>query len=221
MRFIDRHADYSDESILRELRRVAHELGKETLTKADFTHAKLCYTTLKHRFGGLRKALERAQLTGPEFHRNVSDDELLRELQKVWDLALAKDGRRPYHRDLGKYDAKFSRHPYYRRWGSWIKACEAILEWEEKSGAAHTEPKEEASTQRETRPKRSIPLRLRYEVLERDNFSCQVCGRSPSRYPGVVELHVDHRVAEAKGGLTELSNLRTLCQDCNIGKGAL
>ena len=65
MRFIDRLAEYSDQSILRELRRVADELGKDTLTMADLSHAKLCYATLKNRFGGLREAL-RSVLVQPE-----------------------------------------------------------------------------------------------------------------------------------------------------------
>ncbi|HXX24823.1 MAG TPA: HNH endonuclease [Terriglobia bacterium] len=220
MRFVDRLADYSDESIILELQRVAHQLGKDTLTIADLNQAKLCYATLKNRFGGLREALRRAQLRGPDFHRNVPDDELLRELQKVWDSVLTKEGRRPYKGDLTKYNAKFSQGPYYRRWGSWIMACEAMLDWEETNRATPT-ALVEAPIQRDPRPKRSISLRLRYEVLKRDNFSCQVCGRSPATNPGQAELHVDHIIAEAKGGRAEPSNLRTLCQDCNIGKGAL
>jgi hypothetical protein len=187
---------------------------------ADLNQAKLCYATLKNRFGGLREALRRAQLRGPDFHRNVSDDDLLRELRNVWDWVLTKEGRRPYKGDLAKYNARFSQGPYYRRWGSWIRACEAMLDWEEKNGATPSRLVE-APIQPHPRPKRAIPLRLRYEVLKRDNYSCQVCGRSPARDPGQVELHVDHIIAEVKGGRTQSSNLRTLCQDCNVGKGPL
>ena len=56
---------------------------------------------------------------------------------------------------------------------------------------------------------------LRYDVMKRDNFKCVICGAS--REDG-VKLHVDHIKPVSKGGKTEMSNLRTLCQDCNLGK---
>jgi 5-methylcytosine-specific restriction endonuclease McrA len=34
-----------------------------------------------------------------------------------------------------------------------------------------------------------------------------------------VELHVDHKHPESKGGATERSNLQVLCAKCNLGKG--
>ena len=56
---------------------------------------------------------------------------------------------------------------------------------------------------------------LRYRVMQRDGFRCVLCGRSAKDN---VQLHVDHICPVSKGGKTELSNLRTLCQDCNLGK---
>lgn len=58
---------------------------------------------------------------------------------------------------------------------------------------------------------------LRYDVLHRDGFKCQLCGASMK---DGVKLHVDHIIPIAKGGKTEMSNLRTLCERCNIGKGS-
>lgn len=63
---------------------------------------------------------------------------------------------------------------------------------------------------------RVIPLGLRFHVLERDQGRCLQCGRSSA---DGVNLHVDHVVPFSCGGLTILSNLQTLCQDCNLGKG--
>lgn len=60
--------------------------------------------------------------------------------------------------------------------------------------------------------------RLRYRILRRDGFVCQICGRGQA--DGVV-LHVDHIKPVSKGGKTEPDNLRTLCDQCNLGKGAL
>lgn len=58
---------------------------------------------------------------------------------------------------------------------------------------------------------------LRYSILVRDNFTCQICGRTAR---DGVKLHVDHIKPLAKHGLTEPNNLRVLCEACNLGKGA-
>ncbi len=57
---------------------------------------------------------------------------------------------------------------------------------------------------------------MRYDVLRRDNFHCVRCGRG--REDG-VKLHVDHIVPVSRGGKTAMSDLQTLCEDCNCGKG--
>lgn len=56
---------------------------------------------------------------------------------------------------------------------------------------------------------------LRYDILTRDNYRCQICG---STAQDGVKLHVDHIIPVSKGGKTEPSNLRTLCDRCNLGK---
>lgn len=58
-------------------------------------------------------------------------------------------------------------------------------------------------------------LKLRYAILQRDGFRCQICGRSQE---DGVKLHVDHIIPVSKGGLTTPDNLRTLCDECNLGK---
>lgn len=56
---------------------------------------------------------------------------------------------------------------------------------------------------------------LRYEVLRRDGFRCQICGATAA---DGYKLHVDHIIPVSKGGKTEMSNLRVLCERCNMGK---
>jgi 5-methylcytosine-specific restriction endonuclease McrA len=58
--------------------------------------------------------------------------------------------------------------------------------------------------------------KLRFEILQRDNYRCRGCGASAD---DDVALHVDHIVAIANGGSTVRSNLHTLCAACNLGKG--
>lgn len=62
--------------------------------------------------------------------------------------------------------------------------------------------------------RKSIPKRMRFEVLKRDKFTCQYCGRQA---PDVV-LNIDHIKPVSKGGKNELTNLITSCFDCNSGK---
>jgi len=56
----------------------------------------------------------------------------------------------------------------------------------------------------------------RFRIFQRDNFTCQYCGR---RAPD-VQLHVDHAQPQSNGGSDESSNLLTACQDCNLAKAA-
>lgn len=58
--------------------------------------------------------------------------------------------------------------------------------------------------------------KIRYRILNRDNHTCQACGKTPS-IDG-VKLHVDHRIPVAMGGSHNDDNLWTLCAQCNQGK---
>ncbi|MCR5266456.1 MAG: HNH endonuclease [Cyanobacteria bacterium RUI128] len=57
--------------------------------------------------------------------------------------------------------------------------------------------------------------KLRYKIMKRDGFKCVICGRSQKEG---AQLHVDHIKPVSKGGKTVESNLRTLCDMCNLGK---
>lgn len=63
--------------------------------------------------------------------------------------------------------------------------------------------------------RKQIPVRMRWEVLQRDNFKCVYCGRTGED----TELHIDHKIPVKKGGKNTLDNLVTACCDCNLGKG--
>ena len=52
--------------------------------------------------------------------------------------------------------------------------------------------------------------------MKRDGFKCKICGRTEK---DGIKLHVDHIKPVSKGGKTVMSNLQTLCEGCNIGKG--
>lgn len=59
--------------------------------------------------------------------------------------------------------------------------------------------------------------RLRFQILERDAFTRQYCGR----FPPEVILRVDHIMPSSRGGADASTNLITSCYDCNYGKGSM
>ena len=64
----------------------------------------------------------------------------------------------------------------------------------------------------------AIGKKLRFSVFERDDFTCQYCGKNPKDHD--IILNLDHAVSVKDGGDNSEDNLITSCWDCNIGKGA-
>ena len=60
--------------------------------------------------------------------------------------------------------------------------------------------------------KQPIPDALRWEVWERDNFTCKSCQTRQF-------LTIDHIIPRALGGQDTKDNLQTLCKSCNNKKG--
>ncbi len=83
---------------------------------------------------------------------------------------------------------------------------EAIQALEE----AHSEFKNNKKT------RSGLTLSLRFNVFRRDNYKCQICGATAK---DDVRLEVDHKEPVANGGTDDMSNLWTLCFNCNRGKG--
>jgi hypothetical protein len=69
---------------------------------------------------------------------------------------------------------------------------------------------------RPRRRARVISYATRARIMERDDFRCRRCGAGPRD----ERLVVDHVLSVALGGSDDDANLQTLCEPCNIGKGA-
>lgn len=65
--------------------------------------------------------------------------------------------------------------------------------------------------------RKQMTKKLRLKIMERDNCTCQNCGKY---MPDRVGLQIDHIVPVARGGKTVESNLQVLCSRCNGSKGA-
>ncbi len=62
----------------------------------------------------------------------------------------------------------------------------------------------------------TVSPKLRFKILERDEYKCQYCGAGIDTCP----LDIDHVLPVAKGGTNHPSNLVAACSTCNSGKGA-
>lgn len=65
-----------------------------------------------------------------------------------------------------------------------------------------------------TNKRNPIPPAFKHEIFKRDGFRCLECGATNKN----SRLEIDHIVPVAQGGTDELSNLQTLCDDCNRAK---
>lgn len=70
---------------------------------------------------------------------------------------------------------------------------------------------------------RTISPQLRNEILERNGFTCQLCGAGPGDQDPFnpnrkVRLHIDHIKPISQGGTDDKANLRVLCSACNQGR---
>ena len=92
---------------------------------------------------------------------------------------------------------------------------------EESVGAKSTRALTGASPKNTFRFERGISAKLRAEVLDRNGFTCQMCGLTPGDIDPAtgrkVRLHLGHIKDKSLGGKIELSNLRALCSTCNQG----
>jgi len=72
---------------------------------------------------------------------------------------------------------------------------------------------------------REISKETRAFVLDRNGFTCQMCGTAAGDnhpYDGRrVRLHIGHIKDKSDGGTEEISNLRALCSVCNEGAANL
>jgi 5-methylcytosine-specific restriction endonuclease McrA len=73
---------------------------------------------------------------------------------------------------------------------------------------------------------RNISKRLRAQVLERNGYTCQMCGigagdPDPNNQNRPTRLHVSHVIDKESGGQDTPSNLKAFCSTCNQGAQSL
>lgn len=226
----------SDDEYYRDLQRVANSLNLRTVPYGEYKkYGKYSAEHIITRFGKWNTALINAGLESTGFNKDkITEQECFDEIERIWRLL----GRQPTSTDIIKTGiCNYSIDTFKRRFGGWRRALEAFVEYINATDSEYepcasgldtirnnTNDKLAKVNEVVTLPKhctsRNINTRLRFKVLNRDNFKCCACGASPAKDPS-VELHVDHIVPWSKGGETVIENLQTLCSKCNLGKSNL
>ena len=219
---------FTDDEVITNLEEVANFLGKETFSRKEYaSYGKYSYSILIKRYGSWNEVLKLAGMK-PNINRNFTNEEMFEEIERIWCIL----GRHPTSSDIKNGISKFSLQSYSRRFGGWRGALQSFIEYincedtnTSNELSMYENDKHQSNEQILTSKSISIPhktnrninLRLRFKVLQRDNFKCCACGASPAKDP-TVELHIDHIIPWSKGGETEIDNLQTLCSKCNLGK---
>ena len=205
----------SDSELIADLVAVCERMGKDSLSMAEYdAWGKYNSSTISRRFGTWNTALKGAKIEARNsFHSEV---DLLLNIENVWQ----SKGKQPSRRDMDNHPSStISSGAYLRRFGKWSTALDAFMRYINQD--TNNSQVERVDTEQVIKhcTGRDVNLRLRFHVLQRDNFTCCICGASPAKDGGKTKLHVDHVLPWAKGGETVLQNLQTLCSECNLGKG--
>ncbi len=199
---------FNDEELLNDLKQVSKILNKDKVTQTEYQeHGQFSRSTFQNRFGSWNKALVLAGLK-TALKQNINEKELFDNLEVVWRTLE----RQPKYSEMVKPLSKYSTKPYDSRFGGWMNACKAFIEYKD-SDVGFIKLLQE-------KPKRTryINEKTRLKVLKKDNYRCVKCGRSPSTHLN-LSLHIDHIKPFSKGGDNSEENLQTLCDKCNLGKG--
>lgn len=227
-----------DEDYFKDLLKISTYLSKDTVTFEEYKmYGNFSAEHIFKRYKKWDDFLVSAGLnpTGLARHK-ITELELFDEIERIWAIL----GRQPTSPDIINSNiSKYSIDTYKRRFGGWRKALEAFIlyinsNFENETNlynpiseieyndtfATNVSQSTSSDDFRQViirKTSRNINLRLRFKVLNRDNFTCVMCGASPAKNLN-VELHIDHIIPWSKNGETVLNNLQTLCANCNLGK---
>lgn len=205
----------SNEQILKALRKFVrlHKGQKPSTRCFRMWKDRPCgVITIHNRFGSWRKALIQAGVRHSHLVEADPED-LINNLERIW----RKLGYPPGGHLLVRH-GRYRPGLYISRWGSLRRACRLLADVH-KGKLTRDEMIKISRNAPKRQKRRKVKLGLRWQILERDRFSCTICGIAPSKRAG-AGLHIDHILPVSRGGTNDPANLRTLCSDCNLGRGA-
>jgi Homing endonuclease associated repeat/HNH endonuclease len=242
----------SDEELIADLRRVAEMLGIKYVAISQYEmHGEYSSKTQMDRFGTWNMALVRA---GLKIYNAKTDRARIPELKLFENILTLWQhyGRQPRVRDLASAPSCiYTEKPYRLRFGSWMKALKAFVDYINSTDA---ETIERAIEEANETPIPTAAIKVIDETMESvENLIIvnserskgkQIFDKRGPRRPGRIlevqvlirdkgvcqlckrpldnlKYHIDHIFPWIKGGQTILSNLQLLCSQCNLKKGDL
>ena len=163
--YIEYHKSVSDDELIADLKETAKRLELQSLSMREYDeNGKFSSSAISRRFGTWNQALCLANLD----YRNktYSEDELFENIETVW----IKLGRQPTRRDMNNtVISNISSGTYIRKFGQWSNALKAFIEYINNDIIPHS-----IDNRIETahKTKRDVNLRMRFIVMQRDNFKC-------------------------------------------------
>lgn len=113
------------EELLADVRRVADAISQSTVSIKQYrVLGKHDHMTLVNRFGSWTKVLLAAGLNRSK-KAGIADDALFENILQLWQHY----GRQPRRSELAKPPSTISQGPYWRRFGSWMKALQCFVEY--------------------------------------------------------------------------------------------
>lgn len=225
-RFVDATMPYEKDEVSAAIKRIGSEISPKPLTLKEFSaRSGIDGGPVRRLFGSWKAALHEAGHVQSALARRYTDEQCFENMLALW----SHYGRAPHHDEANCYPSEVGPKAYVRRWGTWRKALAAFVDRVSADPDQSISPapnaaeslltSKSADARSPDQGPRDVPLALRYFILKRDRFRCVTCGRSPATHPS-LHLHVDHILPWVLGGRTIADNLRALCSDCNLGKGA-
>ncbi len=212
------------EKMLDELEKAARNFNYIEFGWRDFDSvAGISATVVKKEFGSWKKALsalkESLKLKGMNLsprpfapNRIHPGKDMFEEMDRIWH----KLGHRPSRNEWESSEPRISYGTYKQRFGGWQSACLKFIEYKMGGQILSDEEIEDKKTLKNHKAgteivvksgrSRMITLADRLKVLDRDNFRCVLCGRTPATELG-VKLHIDHKVPFSQGGESKIDNL--------------
>jgi hypothetical protein len=216
----------SDAELIDDVKRVAEVLKLETITSSQYADMGIVSLwTITNRLGRWEEILHKAGLKATGFKTNISDIDLLNEIERIWIIL----GKQPTTDDMKKGISKYHLCTFTRRFGGWRKALEEFVKYingevvyeeiakEDFPPKDSIKPSNTNTISKKHKTPREPSSRLKVQVLMRDGNRCRLCGVECN--DGLHNIHFDHIIPWSKGGETTLENLQVLCNDCNLAKG--
>ncbi len=211
MEFDAKRRKYSKNEIIDILKKFYEKTNFQPFSSKEFQKWKqkpISSVTIIDIFGSWPQALKEAGIKPKRvFKRNPV------EMIKIFKDCWQELKRPPTHKELDEY-LKKELSPYtsksFIHFGGIRRLAERIVDF---NNSKMTE-QDLYSQHIPNRYRKPIPLKTRYQILERDNNRCVKCGATAKE----SKLEVDHIVPVSQGGDDSHNNLQTMCWECNRGK---